>query len=139
MDIAPNLLLEYAQTNVNEDDADVIVTGVDCDSGCFRYHPVDSEWQKRQCQRLGLVYRGPNDVSRGPNVQLSPPNTFKAICGDGNCLFQALSFIITGSEDQHLSMRSTIVQHMREIGDMPDSSTSEAFIQLVKSKCSAVL
>ena len=55
MDIAPNLPLENAQTNVNEDDSNVIVIGVDSDSGCFRYHPVDSEWQKRQCQRLGIV------------------------------------------------------------------------------------
>ena len=38
--------------------------------------------------------------------------------GDGNCLFRLLSYIITGSEDQHFALRTAIVQHMLLIPDM---------------------
>ena len=38
--------------------------------------------------------------------------------GDGNCLFRSLSYIITGSEDQHFSLRIAIVQHMLSIPHM---------------------
>ena len=31
---------------------------------------------------------------------------------DGNCLFRAFSYIITGSEDQHFELRSFIIAHM---------------------------
>ena len=43
------------------------------------------------------------------------PLTCKSIMGDGNCLFRSLSFIITGSEDQHLLLQGAIVRHMREV------------------------
>ena len=38
--------------------------------------------------------------------------------GDGNCLFRSLSYIIIGSEDQHLSLHIAIVQHMLSIPHM---------------------
>ena len=38
--------------------------------------------------------------------------------GDGNCLFRSLSYIITGSEDQHFMLRTAIVQHMLSIPSM---------------------
>jgi len=38
--------------------------------------------------------------------------------GDGNCLFRSLSYIITGSEDQHLNLHTAIIQHMLSIPHM---------------------
>ena len=38
--------------------------------------------------------------------------------GNGNCLFSSLSYIITGREDQHFMLRTSIVQHMLSIPDM---------------------
>jgi len=35
--------------------------------------------------------------------------------GDGNCLFQTLCYIITGSEEQHLALRAAIACHMLSI------------------------
>ncbi|KAL9082527.1 MAG: hypothetical protein Q9159_006353 [Coniocarpon cinnabarinum] len=39
------------------------------------------------------------------------------ITGDGNCLFNALSDQLFGNQAQHSSIRSTVVQHMRENKD----------------------
>jgi len=41
--------------------------------------------------------------------------SIKKIGGDGNCLFRAMSYIITGSEDQHFVIRSAITTHMLTI------------------------
>ncbi len=97
---------------------DVVVTSVDTHTHQFHYNPVNEEWQRAQCERLGLQYCGPNGVTPGDsNVPLTRPTNFKRIVGDGNCLFRSFSLILTGSEEQHLAIRGAIVQHMRTIGD----------------------
>ena len=40
--------------------------------------------------------------------------SIKKIMGDGNCMFRALSRIVTGSQDQHSVIRAKIVQHMSD-------------------------
>ena len=56
---------------------------------------------------------GPNHVTPGgPDIDLKPPNGFKRIEGDGNCLFRTFSFILTGSENQHMAVRQAILDHM---------------------------
>ena len=42
--------------------------------------------------------------------------TVKHITGDGNCLFRSFAYIITGSEDQHMAVRTAILQHMIDVG-----------------------
>ena len=49
----------------------------------------------------------------GPHVPLRHPTSVHHIRGDGNCLFRAFSYAITGSERQHLRVRSAIIRHMR--------------------------
>ena len=51
-------------------------------------------------------------------VGLEPPTTFTRIVGVGNCLFHALTHIITGSEEQHMDVRRGIVSHMRTIRNL---------------------
>ena len=80
---------------------------------------MGEDWQQRVCQRLGLNYCAPNGVTPGgPEVRLTSPAAFKCIHGDGNCMFRSFSFIITGSEYQHMPVRRAIVQHMRAIGEL---------------------
>ena len=79
----------------------------------YKYNPGDEQWQRNACSTLGLVYVGPNRVTPGgPDTDLKPPNQFKRIAGDGNCLFRTFSFILTGSEDQHMAVRQAILDHM---------------------------
>ena len=77
---------------------------------------MSEEWQRRVCQELGLrfVCAHSCDVG-GPNVQLRHPTFGRRIIGDGNCLFRAFSYIITGAEDQHFELRCRIVEHFRSV------------------------
>ena len=61
------------------------------------------------CLILGL----PLVVKR--KFTLCLPACVKNIVRDGNCLFRALSYAITGRQVYHKQMRQKIVQHMREI------------------------
>ena len=72
----------------------------------LRYCPTDEEWQRHTCELLGLRFRRTFECQDGgPDTILTRPDchTLKRIMGDGNCLFRSLSYIITGSEDQHFA------------------------------------
>ena len=84
----------------------------------LKFHPVDEHWQQTACGIMGLQFHGKNRIRPGgPNIPLTAPDmhTVKHIKGDGNCLFRALAYIITGSEEQHMAVRRTILQHMISI------------------------
>ena len=95
----------------------VIITG----TGQVRYklNPGDEQWQRNACSTLGLVYMEHNRVTPGgPDIDLKLPNGFKRIEGDGNCLFWTFSFIITGSENQHMTVHHAILDHMVRIAHL---------------------
>ena len=45
-------------------------------------------------------------------------HSLRSIGGDSNCLFMALCYIISGSQDQHEELRTAIVAHMLTIPDL---------------------
>ena len=87
----------------------------------LRFYPVDEEWQRQTCETLGLQFKAVFDHHvGGADTILTRPDsrTLKKIVGDGNCLFRSLSYIITGNEDQHLTLRRAIIRHMLSIPHM---------------------
>ena len=67
-----------------------------------RYNPVSGDVQRDICRDLGLNFIEANEcVPGGADVRLKPPTSIRSIGGDGNCLFRALSYAVTGSESQH--------------------------------------
>ena len=65
---------------------------------------------------MGLQFVAASALNMGgPEVTLTHPRTIQSIQGDGNCLFCALSFIITGSEEQHTLVREAILHHLLQI------------------------
>ena len=87
----------------------------------YHFNPVDQEWQVNACSTLGISFVRSNRVRPGgPRVPLKAPEprTIRRIKGDGNCLFRSLAYIITGSEDQHLAVRQSIVRHMSNIAHL---------------------
>ena len=87
----------------------------------FSYHPVNEHWQIGACAAMGLRYVCANGVSAGgPAVPLRRPNltTLKNTRGDGNCMFRALSYLITGTQAQHLGERAAIVRHLLQYDDL---------------------
>ena len=82
----------------------------------FRFHPVDALWQKKVCRKLGMQFHCANRFGRGgPDRILTLPSNVRDSLADGNCLFRSLSMIITGSQDEHLALRSAIINHMHSI------------------------
>ena len=78
------------------------------------YNPLTVEDQQRVCNDLDLQFVCANGCTAGgPLVPLRHPTSVHHIRADGNCLFRAFSYAITGSERQHLRVRSAIVRHMR--------------------------
>ena len=73
-------------------------------SGIF--NPLGEETQRRLCRQLGLRFIKSNGCTGGgTDVPLRAPRSMHRIQGDGNCLFRAFSYAITGSERQHLFLR----------------------------------
>ena len=97
----------------------------------FNYHPVDKDWQEHACRAVGLRFKFVAQVAQGgPNVALRRP---KSLIRDGNCLFRAFSYLITGDECHHRKVRSEIdFRHMREIEGLLLA------IPFVLSNCSSV-
>ena len=49
------------------------------------------------------------------NKILGPPLEKHSIQRDGNCLFRALSYIVTGRQTDHHILRSKVIEHMKTI------------------------
>ena len=84
----------------------------------YRYYPVDMEWQSQACTMMNVRFICPFEKDLGDPEQIfTLPNvsTLRHIGGDGNCLFRAMSFIITGSERQHFEIRCAIMAHLTTI------------------------
>ena len=84
----------------------------------YRYHQVDGTWQRNACSRMGLQFRKRFQCQTGGrDVILTCPNseTLHNVAGDGNCLFRAFSYVITGSEHQHIAIRNALVSYMLSI------------------------
>ena len=60
------------------------------------YNPVSVDWQRKVC---GLRFiRNNGTTPGGPDVKRKHPASVYNIKGDGNYLFGALCYVITGSE-----------------------------------------
>ena len=105
-----------AQAKAVDVTGELEITRVELNTSQFRYYSGNVEWQQRICEELQLEYCGPNGIASGsPSSPLINPIGFKNIHGDGNCMFRVFSFIITGSEDQHMQVHHAIIRHMRVI------------------------
>ena len=79
-----------------------------------RQHPPPTKLQSTQvCEhyispfKFHLNFEGSNAMEKGGAcTPLSSPQKIKPIQGDGNCMFRALSYVITGSEKYHLQVRA---------------------------------
>ena len=80
----------------------------------LKFHQVDEQWQRNICAMMGLHFHGKNRIRPGgPNVPLTPPDrrTVKHI------LYQwrwQLPFLFPSIHtlDQHMAVRTVILQHM---------------------------
>jgi len=81
---------------------------------------------------LGLQFHSKNGVSPGgPDVPLTPPDqgAIKHIELDDNCFFRSICYIVTGSEEQHMAIRTAIVNHMLHLADDDHNFTEHPSVE----------
>lgn len=72
------------------------------------FFPIDRIRQLEICSILNLnISKQHNGIESKP---LNHPIKIKNIVGDGNCLYRALSYSLTGSESSHYEIRQKINQ-----------------------------
>ena len=95
----------------------VQITGVEQKEVTHKFSPLTVATQREICSNSGgrLVFKkksGPSGKRNKTFKNTSEPLDVKTIEGDGNCFFRALSFVITGEEDQHAVVRSLICDYV---------------------------
>uniref|UniRef100_A0A1X7UBE5 OTU domain-containing protein n=1 Tax=Amphimedon queenslandica TaxID=400682 RepID=A0A1X7UBE5_AMPQE len=92
----------------------------------YVYYPGNEEFQ-RWCEILNLKFVTAARILPGsPITPLSDervPNSTLDVLGDGNCLFYALSYLITGSISQQYELRKAIVSNMPNFEELFNSTT----------------
>ena len=83
------------------------------------YRPVTPSWQINICKDFNLRMVKDVELEYIPNIdkgnihlQECSPCKYKAIAGDGNCLFSSLCYWITGSVDDQSTVRNMLVKNM---------------------------
>jgi len=71
------------------------------------FNPVGKRWQQAKCRALKLDFKQSMETEIKIKM-LNHPCTIQNIIGDGNCLFRAFSYAVTGTEEQHLIIRQNI-------------------------------
>lgn len=73
--------------------------------------------ERRMCTKLKLRYVKCNELTHGNRDRPlnDPPTRIQSIQADGNCLFRSMSYILTGSERQHIAVRRAVIGHMRRL------------------------
>ena len=79
----------------------------------FFIEPWHAECQAFWCSALDLPLIVKHKNCSEVVKPLEKPSKLYRIVGDGNCLFRALSYAITGRQNYHSLLREKIVQHMR--------------------------
>jgi predicted DNA-binding ArsR family transcriptional regulator len=85
-------------------------------SNSFYFTHIDEKCQNFMCCLLDLPLIVKHKSCQETKI-LEYPSKLYNIVGDGNCLFCALSYAITGRQVYHKQIRQKIVNHMREIED----------------------
>jgi hypothetical protein len=94
-----------------------------------RFTPPSVDWQKQACSELGFkfVKKSFGNTKASKQVCRDPHQRYK-ISGDGNCLFRALVYCVTGSQDEHGMMRTIICDEL-EKAEMQDGEAGAAYVQ----------
>ena len=81
----------------------------------FSFSPITGVSQKFLSAKINLPLIHAVQHNLEQRAYLGPPSKTIKINGDGNCLFRALSYAITGRQTYHEIIRMKIIQHMKSI------------------------
>lgn len=75
------------------------------------FNPVGKLWQIEKCGDGYEIVETP-ELYEDIFKVLRHPSRFKIIDKDGNCLFRALSYWVSGTQDMHVFIRAKVVDVM---------------------------
>ncbi|CAG2191603.1 unnamed protein product [Mytilus edulis] len=107
---------DKVKNNTQKTDQDLVA--LDVIHEIFQFKPINLTWQMKHCTNLGLRFEKSSyplyDLT-APNI-IGNPKDLQKIIGDGNCFYRAISYAITGTETNHIKIRSAIVNHIHHLG-----------------------
>ena len=80
----------------------------------FAFHPLTFEYQKTVARKINLPVMHVHQFY--PGTTLDEPTQIQNIRGDGNCFFRCISYLLSGSEEFHQTVRNAVVNHMVSLG-----------------------
>jgi hypothetical protein len=102
---------KYFEASLEE----VVYTGtVEPSKTAFYFWLVDGDWQREKCFKLGLDVNNDHPTKNRKLLErTTKPSATVSVKDDGNCFFRAISYWLTGSEDQYEKVRSMLVSYMK--------------------------
>lgn len=71
-------------------------------------------WQRRKAEELDMAVAKEHDQDEAKCITMTADcHVETVVCdGDGNCFFRAISFLLTGSEEEHAFVRGLVVSYI---------------------------
>ena len=104
-----NSVLNYLASEV---EADIKCLGKTAPSN-QRFAPTTPKWRAGKCEELHLSVSTENNERRTGKL-LAEPLAVQQIVGDGNCLFRAISYVVTLSEEHHQFFRAAACNVLKD-------------------------
>jgi hypothetical protein len=110
----------------------------------FAFVPPSIKWQKETCLKWGLSFEAKASLRRhaASHRATSHPIKIHQVGGDGNCLFRAVAYWLTGSENQYATVRAIICHNIKHtpaaILKLKNQETGAQYLARTKMRRDAV-
>ena len=96
-----------------DEDYDDLIVLEEIQQTVLYFAPLNEMKKNESCTKLNIHDITPTSNNGAETcTPIEHPNTIKNIMGDGNCFFRAISFCLSGNENNHLLVRKAIVVHL---------------------------
>ncbi|XP_050432722.1 uncharacterized protein LOC126840811 [Adelges cooleyi] len=96
----------------NDPDDELVIVGSSKSDEIRYFNPVDEFWQHEKCRQLNLQPEVYFQFNRPVKI-LNSPLQWIDVVPDGNCFYRALSYWVSGTEDNHLAIRLRVLEIVR--------------------------
>ena len=102
-------------TNSDGESSDTMTVGHEEGANLINFLPTKSQWQREKSTIFGVSVKNVYECGRKRKITISAePVKLVNMRGDGNCLFRAFSFVISGVQSYHRQIREKLVTFMEE-------------------------
>ena len=97
----------------------------------FQFIPLAYNRKKMLCHehKIGQIRLNCNEILNTCE-NMGRPNSVTKIQGDGNCFFRAISFALSGTEDNHMQLRMATVNYLLQNGNKFNGFLRQGFVNV---------